>query len=61
MMTEIFASFCAFTLKKRDMRHCWRTTAIDKFNHAENADGSDLPWEYYKRVTLEEEKEETDA
>ena len=38
-----------------------RMTAIDKFNRAENATGDDLPWEYYKRVTLEEEKEDTDA
>lgn len=38
-----------------------RMTALNKFNHAENADGDDLPWEYYKRFTIEEEKEDTDA
>ena len=40
-----------------------RMTALHQFNHAEAASGDDLPWEYYKRITLEEEteKEDTDA
>ncbi len=36
-----------------------RMTALHTFNHAENATGEDLPREYYKRCTLEEE--DTDA
>ncbi len=40
-----------------------RMTAIRSFNHADGADGSNLPREYFRRIEKEEkkEKEDTDA
>ncbi|MGN1340940.1 MAG: tetratricopeptide repeat protein [Oscillospiraceae bacterium] len=38
-----------------------RMTALYQFNHAAEVSGNDLPWEYYKRITLDEETEKGDT